>query len=183
MWAWLKKAIGGATGLCVPDASQNVTLTPPAARGTDSSSFLGAHASQERSNSSKHSLGASAQDDLQDHTPLPLAISNGRAEADMQQQQQAAGKDTRTEEDQTPPMQMMPSADRYIVSGGMVSTCCLRLSTAWITLHVLSYLSRVKCRYNALPTTTSHSDCCITASAQHRELKRYSIPAAGHTAA
>lgn len=124
MWAWLKKAIGGATGLCVPDASQSVTLTPPSARGNDSSSFLGAHASQERSNSSK-SLGGSAQDDLQDHTPLPLAISNSRAEADMQQQQ-AAGKDTRTEEDQTPPMQMMPSADRYIVSGGMVSKHCLR---------------------------------------------------------
>jgi hypothetical protein len=29
MWAWLKRAFGGTAGICVPDQSQNPTLTPP----------------------------------------------------------------------------------------------------------------------------------------------------------
>lgn len=29
MWAWLKRVFGATTGICVPDETQQVTLTPP----------------------------------------------------------------------------------------------------------------------------------------------------------
>jgi hypothetical protein len=31
MWAWFKRVFGATTGICVPDQSQKVTLTPPCA--------------------------------------------------------------------------------------------------------------------------------------------------------
>ena len=115
MWAWLKRTFGSARGLCVPDETQNITLTPPAARATvqEVGSFSGAQ---------------QLHDECTDHTPLPLALNtSSRAGGLIDSQhgaapaQHGAAADTQAEEDQTPPLQVV-SGDRYIVSGGMVST-------------------------------------------------------------